>query len=170
MIMLLIAVQVSQVQPVLKPVQTTTSPKIMMAPAATRRHQMVSDGQALLAQAQARRTRGMHILGIADLDPQRAREALARVGWPAEQAAARGLGEAAERGTTWIGEDAMALIGHPALDVAIDATGHPAAGIAHALAATQHGNRVNSGSRLKRGGPNDHVADCGAGFSSAAGP
>ena len=53
MIMLLIAVQVSQVQPVLKPVQTTASPKIMLAPAATRRHQMVTDGEALLAQAQA---------------------------------------------------------------------------------------------------------------------
>ena len=53
MIMLLIAVQVSQVQPVLKPFQTTASPKIMLAPAATRRHQMVTDGEALLAQAQA---------------------------------------------------------------------------------------------------------------------
>jgi predicted homoserine dehydrogenase-like protein len=92
--------------------------------------------------AQARRTRGLHILGVADLDPARARAALERVGWPAEQISARLVSEAAERGTTWIGEDAKVLIQHPALDVLIDATGHPAAGIAHALAAIQHGKHI----------------------------
>ena len=35
--------------------------------------------------AQARRTPGLHVLGIADLDPARARAQLARVGWPEEQ-------------------------------------------------------------------------------------
>src|SRR5262245_61809500 len=75
--------------------------------------------------AQARRTKGLHILGIADLDPARARAALERVGWPAERIAAGSASEAMERGTTWIGDDAMALIAHPALDVVIDATGHP---------------------------------------------
>ena len=39
--------------------------------------------------AQARRTPGLHLLGVADLDPARARAALARVGWPAEQISAR---------------------------------------------------------------------------------
>ena len=92
--------------------------------------------------AQARRTRGLHVLGVADLDPARARAALANVGWPAEQINARLLSEAAERGTTWVGADAKALIAHPALDVVIDATGHPAAGIAHALAAIQHGKHI----------------------------
>jgi predicted homoserine dehydrogenase-like protein len=92
--------------------------------------------------AQARRTPGLHIMGIADLDPARARDALARVGWPAEQIVARSLSEAVERGTTWVGDDAKALIAHPALDVAIDATGHPPAGIAHALAAIQHGKHI----------------------------
>src|SRR5688572_16027462 len=71
-------------------------------------------GSMFLAQAQ--RTRGLHVLGVADLDPVRAREALARVGWPPERIAARTLGEAIERGTIWIGEDALALIAHPALD------------------------------------------------------
>ena len=54
--------------------------------------------------AQARRTRGLHVLGVADLDPARARAALANVGWPAEQINARLLSEAAERGTTWVGD------------------------------------------------------------------
>ncbi|HTU00774.1 MAG TPA: hypothetical protein VMG58_03120, partial [Candidatus Sulfotelmatobacter sp.] len=35
--------------------------------------------------AQARLTPGMHILGIADLNLERAREAGRRTGWPAEQ-------------------------------------------------------------------------------------
>jgi predicted homoserine dehydrogenase-like protein len=92
--------------------------------------------------AQARRTRGLHMLGVADLDPARARAALANIGWPAEQIAARSPGEAIERGTTWVGDDAKALIAHPALDVVIDATGHPAAGTAHALAAIQNGKHI----------------------------
>src|SRR5262245_8327246 len=56
--------------------------------------------------AQARRTAGLHLLGVADLDPARARAALGRVGWPAEQIAARQLSDAVERGTTWVGDDA----------------------------------------------------------------
>jgi predicted homoserine dehydrogenase-like protein len=97
-------------------------------------------GSMFLAQAQ--RTRGMHILGVADLDPARARDACARVGWAVERCSARSLGEAVDRGITWIGDDALALIAHPALDVVIDATGHPAAGIRHALAAIAHGKHI----------------------------
>src|SRR5215472_3243159 len=85
--------------------------------------------------SQARRTPGLHVLGVADLAPDRAREALARVGWPQEQIAAPSLDAAGKSGTTWVGEDAQGLIAHPALEVVVDATGNPAAGIAHALAA-----------------------------------
>jgi predicted homoserine dehydrogenase-like protein len=92
--------------------------------------------------AQARRTPGIHLMGIADLAPARAREALARTGWPDEAFSAMSLSDAVDRRLTWIGEDAKALIGHPALDVVIDATGHPAAGIAHALAAIEHGKHI----------------------------
>ena len=92
--------------------------------------------------AQALRTPGLHLLGVADLAPARARENLARVGWPPERIAAASLGEAVDRGTTWIGEDARALIAHPALDVIIDATGHPPSGIAHALAAIANGKHI----------------------------
>jgi predicted homoserine dehydrogenase-like protein len=92
--------------------------------------------------AQALRTPGLHLLGVADLAPERARESMLRVGWPAERLVAPSLGVAADRGTTWIGDDARALIAHPALDVAIDATGHPPAGIAHALAAIAEGKHI----------------------------
>ena len=50
--------------------------------------------------AQALRTPGLHLLGVADLAPARARENLARVGWPAERIAAASLGDAVDRGTT----------------------------------------------------------------------
>jgi len=92
--------------------------------------------------SQIRRTPGLHLIGVADLAPDRARENLRRVGWPAERIAARSPGDAVDRGTTWVGDDAMALIEHPALDVAIDATGHPPAGIAHALAAIGNGKHI----------------------------
>src|SRR5262249_45428123 len=54
----------------------------------------------------------------------------------------RSLGEAIDRATTWVGEDAAALIAHPALEVVIDATGDPASGIAHALAAIENRKHI----------------------------
>jgi len=92
--------------------------------------------------SQARRTPGLHLMGVADLAPARARENLERVGWDRAQLGARSPGEAVDRGSTWIGEDVDALLSHPALDVVIDATGHPAAGINHALTAIAHGKHI----------------------------
>ncbi len=92
--------------------------------------------------AQAGLTPGFHVLGIADLQPERARESLEGVGWPAERIAARGIDEALSAGTTWITEDAEALIRAGAVEVVIDATGHPAAGIRHARLAREHGKHI----------------------------
>ncbi|MBM3359462.1 MAG: flagellar biosynthesis protein FlgA [Betaproteobacteria bacterium] len=92
--------------------------------------------------AQARRTPGMHIVTIADLAPQRARESLARVGWDATQHAARSLEEARNKGTTFITEDALAVVGSDAVEIVVDATGNPAAGIRHALACCEHGKHI----------------------------
>ncbi len=92
--------------------------------------------------AQARRTPGLHVIGIADLDPQRARDTLARVGWPAAAFDARDAATALCRGTTWVGDDAGALIAADGVDVVVEATGNPAAGIRHALAAFAQGRHV----------------------------
>ena len=92
--------------------------------------------------SQARRTAGIHLLAVADLAPDRARASLARVGWPSEAFGARTLDEAASRGTTFVGDDAGAAIAHHATEVVIDATGNPAAGIAHVLACCQHRKHV----------------------------
>jgi predicted homoserine dehydrogenase-like protein len=92
--------------------------------------------------AQAKHMPGIHVVGVADLAPERARAALARTGWPAERYIARSTDDAAKRGTTYITDDAPALIASPEVEIVIDATGNPAAGIAHALACCAHGKHV----------------------------
>jgi len=92
--------------------------------------------------AQAGRTPGLHVLGVADLDPARARATLARVGWDAERYEARSLAQALESDATHVGDDSARLIAAEGLDVVVDATGDPAAGIRHALAACEHGKHI----------------------------
>src|SRR5271166_2002717 len=92
--------------------------------------------------AQALRTTGLHLVAVADLSPERARAALLRVSGTAERIAARSAGEALAHGTTHVTDDAMRLIAVPEIEVVIEATGVPAAGIAHALAAIGHGKHV----------------------------
>ena len=92
--------------------------------------------------AQARHTPGIHVVAIADLAPERARASLARVGWPAEQYGAASLAEAQRAGTTCVTDDTPAVIAAPEVEIVIDATGHPAAGIRHALACCEHGKHI----------------------------
>jgi len=92
--------------------------------------------------AQARRTPGIHLVAVADLDPVRARESLDRTGWEKEQYSARSLDEAGQRGTTCVTQDSAAVIASSAVEIAIDATGSPAAGIRHALACCKHGKHI----------------------------
>ena len=92
--------------------------------------------------AQARLTTGLHILGIADLDVGRAQASCTLAGWPEEQFTLGDLGRAENQGPTVIGEDAGALIANSKVDVIIDATGHPSAGIHHCLKAIENGKHV----------------------------
>src|ERR1700758_3077201 len=66
---------------------------------------------------------GLDVPIIADLDPDRARDACRTVGWDAERIAA----------TTFPSDAAGATSGN--IDVIVEATGSPAAGIRHARAA-----------------------------------
>ena len=85
--------------------------------------------------AQARLTRGMHLVGIADLDIVRARSQLRNAGWPDQAFSAGSLADAHNKRATFVTDDAGALIADPRIEVIVEATGVPGAGIEHALGA-----------------------------------
>ena len=76
-------------------------------------------------------TPGLELAVIADLRPDAARAACRAVGWSAERVAA-----------TDFTDDAVEAIARDDVDVVIEATGHPAAGITHALAAIAAGRHI----------------------------
>src|SRR5882762_9969947 len=69
--------------------------------------------------SQVRLTTGMHLVGLADLMPGRARERMIAVGWPKEQTEARSMADALATAKTFVTEDAMAVIAHPEIEVVI---------------------------------------------------
>jgi predicted homoserine dehydrogenase-like protein len=92
--------------------------------------------------SQARHIEGLHVVGVADLDVGKARASLARVGWPAEQYGARTLADAVKTGATCVLDDAAALAACDEIECIIEATGHPIAGVRHALAAIEGNKHV----------------------------
>ncbi|MCI1013667.1 Gfo/Idh/MocA family oxidoreductase [Herbaspirillum sp. C7C2] len=92
--------------------------------------------------SQAPRTPGIHLAAVADLSPTRAQASLARVGWEEARYQARSLQEAVRTGGTFITDDAAAMIASDAVDIVIDATGSPAAGIRHALLCCEHKKHI----------------------------
>ena len=76
-------------------------------------------------------TPGIEIAAIADLAPERARDACRRVGWAEERIAA-----------TRFTEDALAMVSAPDVEVVVEATGHAHAGIAHARRAIAEGKHI----------------------------
>src|SRR5512132_505849 len=92
--------------------------------------------------SQARSTRAMHVVAAADLDVARALHQLRVAGWDDAAVSAPSLGEALARRSTHVTEDAEALIACPEIEVIVEATGVPAAGIRHALSAIAHGKHI----------------------------
>ena len=92
--------------------------------------------------SQARRLAGLHVLGVADLSTERARLALSRAHWPAEQYGAGSFTEALDSGSTFISDDTEALLRADGLKMVVEATGDPGAGIEHALKAFREGLHV----------------------------
>jgi predicted homoserine dehydrogenase-like protein len=92
--------------------------------------------------AQARLTKGLHVVAVADLNVARAKSQLATAGWPAEQFAAGSLGDALKARATHVTADAEAMIAHPGTEVVVEATGIPEAGIKHALQAIANGKHI----------------------------
>ena len=92
--------------------------------------------------AQARTTVGVHVVGIADLEPDRIRSSLKATGWDPARCCAQSVDHAITRGTTFVTDDADQLIDCPKLDVVIEATGVPRAGINHCRRAIAAGHHV----------------------------
>ncbi len=92
--------------------------------------------------AQVPRTPGIHLVAIADLNPELARKNLARVGWNADQAMAKSADEAIKNGTTWVTEDWQAVVSLPSVDVVVECTGNPIAAVDHILESFAHGKHV----------------------------
>ena len=92
--------------------------------------------------SQARLTAGTHVVAVPDLDVARARIQLNTAGWPAELYAATSLDDAHKRRATFITADADAMIADPRIEVIVEATGVPGAGIHHALAAIENGKHI----------------------------
>jgi predicted homoserine dehydrogenase-like protein len=74
---------------------------------------------------------GLEIAVIADLDPERAKLACRTVGW-----------DAARIARTRFADSGHACCTDESVEVVIEATGNPAAGIDHALSAIEHGKHV----------------------------
>lgn len=76
-------------------------------------------------------TPGLQVSIIADLDPSRAKMACKEVGWPEDLI-----------GKTRFVDDAMTMIQTTDVDVIVEATGNPMAGLTHARAAIRNGHHV----------------------------
>ena len=92
--------------------------------------------------AQIPKTPGVHLVGIADLNPAGARANLERVGWSAAQSSATSFEDAIAKGNTFVTDNWEALVKHPQIEIIVECTGNPVAAVEHILAAFNHGKHV----------------------------
>ena len=95
--------------------------------------------------SQVHHTKGMHLVGIADLDPQRALESLKRVGFPFDRyekdlKLQPSLAQVTGSGRSTITSNSEELIKE--VDVVLECTGNPVAGIKHALLACKYKTHI----------------------------
>lgn len=90
--------------------------------------------------AQARNIPGVHVVAVADINVERARNAFALADWPSDALAAS-LADAERDGTTVILDSADALF-DSGIDVIVEATGNPIVGVSHALRAIENGKHI----------------------------
>lgn len=95
--------------------------------------------------SQCHNTPGMRLAAIADLDPQRALASLKRTGYPVaryDEAASISIAEGIQRDKLAITSDSAAMIATPGIDVVLEVTGNPAAGVRHALLCCEHKKHI----------------------------
>jgi predicted homoserine dehydrogenase-like protein len=91
---------------------------------------------------QVPKTPGVHLVGIADLNPAYATENLKRVGWTPQMYGASSLDKALQDKNTHLSDDWEALVSHPQIDIIIEATGNPPAAVEHALSCFRNRKHV----------------------------
>lgn len=95
--------------------------------------------------SQCHGTPGMRLAAIADLDPQRALAALKRTGYPSDKydnTASISVSEGLKSGKTAITTDSATMIATPEIDIVLEVTGSPAAGVRHALLCCEHKKHI----------------------------
>ncbi|KAL4802396.1 hypothetical protein BDV18DRAFT_154411 [Aspergillus unguis] len=95
--------------------------------------------------SQSFRTTGIHLAGIADLSKDRALAALKRTGYPTDkydETCTMSVSNGIKSGKTVITTDSTALIATPEIDVVLEVTGSPAAGVRHALLCCEHKKHI----------------------------
>ena len=92
--------------------------------------------------AQVLRLPGIHVVGIADLDVDRARSNLQLAEWPTEQFSASSFSAALQGGGTFLTDNAQTLIESPDVEIIVECTGNPIVAVDHILKAFDHGKHV----------------------------
>jgi predicted homoserine dehydrogenase-like protein len=83
-----------------------------------------------------------HVVGVADINVPKAKDALFRTGWAAERYAATSLADALKYGTTFVGDSSSDLIENTEIEVILEITGNPLVGTDHAVKAIQNGKHI----------------------------
>ena len=91
---------------------------------------------------QALNTKGIHVVGIAELKTEIGRAALKKTGWPEERYNASSLDDAYKSGKTAVIESSDELIKYGPIEVVLEVTGNPVVGTAHALKCIDNGKHI----------------------------
>lgn len=93
--------------------------------------------------SQSHHTPGLRLAAIADLSKDRALAALKRTGYPQDQIdETASLETGLKSGKTVITTDSAEIIATPGIDVVLEVTGSPAAGIRHVLLCCEHKKHI----------------------------
>lgn len=95
--------------------------------------------------SQSHTTPGMRLAAVADLSVDRAHDAFQRTSYPGERvdgSRSMSISDGIASGKTVVTTNSAGLIAHPDIDVVVEATGSPAAGVRHALLCCEHKKHI----------------------------
>lgn len=83
-----------------------------------------------------------HIVAVADLDTSRAKDALSRTGWDMNRVITSNVQQAVISGQTAVTDDSREILDNGQIEIIIEITGNPTAGVRHALSAINNGKHI----------------------------